>query len=69
MIERQITTMDIEEAYLNGGITYIESEDQKKINLHWEGYDQYDDKIRIIMVYFKSEKTLIITVIGDLHES
>jgi hypothetical protein len=67
MIERHITLLDIEEAYINGQISKIESDNNEELKVRWEGKDRDGEIIRIVMAYLKKEKTLIITVIGDIY--
>jgi hypothetical protein len=67
MIERQITLLDVEEAYLNGQISKIELDNNEEIKVLWDGKDRDGEMIRIVMAYLKEVKTLVITVIGDIH--
>ncbi len=67
MIERRITLLDVEEAYLNGQISKIESDNNEEIKVLWDGKDRDGETIRIVMAYLKEVKTLVITVIGDIH--
>lgn len=67
MIERHITLLDVEEAYLNGQISKIESDNNEEIKVLWDGKDRDGEMIRIVMAYLKEVKTLVITVIGDIH--
>ena len=69
MIERKITMLDVEEAYLNGSLRQVEYEDDLELKAIWEGQDCDGEIIRLVMVCLKKTKTIIITVIGDIYEN
>ena len=67
MIERHITLLDVEEVYFNGQISRIELDNNEEIKVLWDGKDCDGEMIRIVMAYLKEVKTIVITVIGDIH--